>query len=81
LPALLCGLCIYAIATFLLRHPIFWFVIAVCLVAEPVPANQLRSIARGNALRGRVRLANAWGRSLARPRLAYGASQLGSRPS
>lgn len=81
LPALLCGLCIYAIATFLLRHPIFWFVIAVCLVAEPVPANQLRSIARGNALRGHARLANAWGRSLARPRPAYGASQLGSRPS
>jgi hypothetical protein len=81
LPTLLCGLCIYAIATFLLRHPIFWFVIAVCLVAEPMPANQLRSIARGNALRGHARLANAWGRSLTRPRPAYGASQLGSRPS
>lgn len=81
LPTLLCGLCIYAIATFLLRHPIFWFVIAVCLVAEPMPASQLRSIARDNALGGRARLANAWGRSLARPRAAFGASQLGSRSS
>ncbi|MCP3382129.1 O-antigen ligase domain-containing protein [Bradyrhizobium sp. CCGUVB4N] len=81
LPTLLCGLCIYAIATFLLRHPIFWFVIAVCLVAKPMPASQQRPIARGNALRGHARLANAWGRSLPRPRPAYGASQLGSRPS
>lgn len=81
LPTLLCGLCIYAIATFLLRHPIFWFAIAVCLTAEPIPAGQSRSIARGNALRCHARLANAWGRSLARQRPAYGASQLNSTPS
>ncbi|MGY0575730.1 O-antigen ligase family protein [Bradyrhizobium sp. RDM12] len=80
LPTLLCGLCIYAIATFLLRHPIFWFVIAVCLTAEPMPAGQLRSIARGNALRGHARLANAWDRFL-RPRPAYGTSQPSSRLS
>lgn len=81
LPTLLCGLCIYAIATFLLRHPIFWFVIAVCLVAEPLPASQSRPTARDNPLRGRTRLANAWGRSLARRRAAFDASQLGSRSS
>ena len=81
LPTLLCGLCIYAIATFLLRHPIFWFVIAVCLTAESMSADQLRSVARGNVLRGHARLANAWGRSRTRPRPAYAASQLGSRSS
>jgi hypothetical protein len=59
LPSLLCGLCIYAVATFLLRHPIFWFVIALCLVAEPRPAGQLRSIAAGRVQRGHARLANA----------------------
>lgn len=81
LPTLLCGLFIYAIATFILRHPIFWFVISVCLVAEPMPANRLLSIARGNAPRGLARPANAWSRSVARPRAVYGASQLGSRSS
>jgi hypothetical protein len=35
LPTLLCGLCIYAVATLIIRHPIFWFVIALCLVATP----------------------------------------------
>ena len=59
LPSLLCGLCIYAVATFLLRHPIFWFVIALCLVAEPRPVGQLRSIAAGRVQRGHAHLANA----------------------
>ncbi len=83
LPTLLCSLCIYAIATFLLRHPIFWFVIAVCLVAEPMPAGQRRSVVTGKALRGHARLASAWNRSLLRPRLGIepGPSQLGSRSS
>lgn len=58
LPSLLCGLCIYAVATFLLRHPIFWFVIALCLAAKPKLADQLRSITPRRARRGNVRLAN-----------------------
>jgi hypothetical protein len=83
LPTLLCGLCIYAIATFLLRHPIFWFVIAVCLVAEPMPAGQLRPVVTGKGLRGHARLASAWNHSLLRARLGInpGPSQFGSRPS
>jgi hypothetical protein len=43
LPTLLCGLCIYAIATLIIRHPIFWFAVALCLVARPQPAGRLRS--------------------------------------
>lgn len=58
LPSLLCGLCIYAVATFLLRHPIFWFVIALCLAAKPKLADQLRSITPRRAPRGNIRLAN-----------------------
>jgi O-antigen ligase len=33
LPTLLCGLGIYGAATLIIRHPIFWFAIALCLVA------------------------------------------------
>ena len=33
LPTLLYGLCTYAIATLIIRHPIFWFAISLCLVA------------------------------------------------
>jgi hypothetical protein len=43
LPTLLCGLCIYAIATLIIRHPIFWFAIALCLVARRQPVGRLRS--------------------------------------
>jgi hypothetical protein len=35
LPTLLCCLGIFAVAIFIVRHPIFWFVIALCLVATP----------------------------------------------
>ena len=56
LPTLLCGLCIYAVATFILRHPVFWFVIALCLVAKPKPVGRLRSVTGGNAVGGIVRL-------------------------
>lgn len=58
LPSLLCGLCIYAVATFLLRHPIFWFVIALCLVAEPRSVGQLRSVTAGKTQRGYARVVN-----------------------
>lgn len=83
LPTLLCGLCIYAIATFLLRHPIFWFVIALCLVAEPRPARQLRSITAGKGRGGNARFAGARDRYLMRPRLPieYAASKMGPRSS
>jgi hypothetical protein len=30
---LLCGLAVYGVATLIIRHPIFWFAIALCLVA------------------------------------------------
>jgi O-antigen ligase len=33
LPILLYGLCLYAVATLIIRHPIFWFAISLCLVA------------------------------------------------
>jgi len=33
LPTLLCGLGIYGFATLIIRQPIFWFAIALCLVA------------------------------------------------
>lgn len=33
LPTLVCGLGIYGAATLIIRHPIFWFAIALCLVA------------------------------------------------
>jgi O-antigen ligase len=56
LPTLLCALCIYAVATFILRHPIFWFVIALCLVAEPRPTGRLRSVTGGNTRSGNDRL-------------------------
>ncbi len=53
----LCGLFIYGITLFIIRHPIFWFVIALCLVAAadagsssaasfPVPS---RSVGRRKA--------------------------------
>ena len=32
LPTLLCGLGIYGAATLIIRHPVFWFAIALCLV-------------------------------------------------
>jgi O-antigen ligase len=34
LPTLLCGLGIYGAATLIIRHPIFWFAISLCLVAR-----------------------------------------------
>ncbi|MBR0688290.1 O-antigen ligase domain-containing protein [Bradyrhizobium manausense] len=76
LPALLCGLCIYAIATFLLRHPIFWFVIAICLVAEPIATGQRQSSPAGKGLRGHARRASPL---FSRPRLGfeYGARRQG----
>lgn len=33
LSTLLCGLVVYGVATLIIRHPIFWFAIALCLVA------------------------------------------------
>jgi O-antigen ligase len=33
LPTLLYGLCLYAVATLIIRHPIFWFAISLCFVA------------------------------------------------
>jgi O-antigen ligase len=33
LSTLLCGLAVYGVATLIIRHPIFWFAIALCLVA------------------------------------------------
>ncbi len=35
LSTLLCGLAVYGVATLIIRHPIFWFAIALCLVAGP----------------------------------------------
>lgn len=79
LPSLLCGVCLYAVATFLLRHPIFWFVIAICLVAEPAPAGQRRSLAVGETLRFQARSARARAYPVSRPSLGikYGAGELG----
>ncbi|MDX8443793.1 O-antigen ligase family protein [Mesorhizobium australafricanum] len=73
LPTLLCGLCIYSIATFILRHPIFWFVIALCLVAEPKPADLVRSVTGGKALSGIL--------SRSPLRIGYGTSKLRTRSS
>jgi hypothetical protein len=83
LPTLLCGLCIYAIATFVLRHPIFWFVIALCLVAEPRPTGRLRSVTGGKALSGNFRLPVARGGVLSRSQLeiGYGTNKLRIRSS
>jgi hypothetical protein len=72
LPTLLCGLCIYAVATFILRHPIFWFVIALCLVARPKPVGRLRSVTGGNAVGGIVRLLVAPRGVLSRSQLRVG---------
>jgi hypothetical protein len=48
LPTLLSALGIYAAATLIVRHPIFWFAIALCLVARPL--GRLRSGTGGNAI-------------------------------
>jgi hypothetical protein len=53
LPTLLCGLCIYAVATLIIRHPIFWFAIALCLVARAQPIARRRSATGGNRLQPR----------------------------
>jgi len=73
LPTLLCGLCIYSIATFILRHPVFWFVIALCLVAEPRPTDRARSAAGGKALSGILPRSPL--------RIGYGTSKLRTRSS
>jgi hypothetical protein len=56
LPTLLCSLCIYAVATLIIRHPIFWFAIALCLVARREPIGPLRSWTGGHAVGGVVGL-------------------------
>jgi hypothetical protein len=53
LPTLLCGLCIYAVATLIVRHPIFWFVIALCLVATPPSRSAWGSFALSAVRRAR----------------------------
>jgi O-antigen ligase len=73
LPTLLCGLCIYSIATFILRHPIFWFVIALCLVAEPGRTDRVRSATGGKALSGILPRSPL--------RIGYATSKLGIRSS
>jgi hypothetical protein len=52
LPTLLCGLCIYAVATLIIRHPIFWFAVALCLVAKRDQVVRLRTGTGGNAAAG-----------------------------
>ncbi len=54
LPSLLCGLVIYAAATFIIRHPIFWFAIALCLVTGTTARNAdfALSIARRTPVAG-----------------------------
>jgi hypothetical protein len=65
LPTLLCGLCIYAVATLIIRHPIFWFAITLCLVARPQPTARWQSATGGN----RLQLRGAGGAGKARARL------------
>jgi hypothetical protein len=43
LPTLLFALCIYAVATLIIRHPIFWFAIALCLVGNRDSPGQAQS--------------------------------------
>jgi hypothetical protein len=47
LTILLCGLAIFSIFHLIVRHPIFWFAIALCLVAAADPRRALTIRARG----------------------------------
>jgi len=77
LPTLLCTLCIYAVATLIIRHPIFWFAIALCLVARREPIARLRSGTEGNVVGGIVGLLPSPRKVLvpSQPRAAHGASK------
>jgi O-antigen ligase len=78
---LLCGLCIYAVATLIIRHPIFWFAIALCLVARREPVARLRSGTEGNVVGGIIGLLPSPRKALVRfqSRVAHGASKAGVR--
>jgi hypothetical protein len=51
LPTLLCGLGIYGFATLIIREPIFWFAIALCLVAGRQSAGHRQFGTGSNAMR------------------------------
>jgi O-antigen ligase len=77
LPTMLCGLCIYAVATLIIRHPIFWFAIALCLVAKREQVGRLGSGTEGSLVGGSIGLPTSPREVLvgSRSRVAHGADE------